>query len=185
MAELRDVLTAAGFARVRTYIQSGNVLVDTDSPPPVVAQRISLLIKRHIGPDLKVMVRTCDEIKAVLRADPFRDYDNAASCTYVVHFDEQPSDAATQAVATQEYGRDKIVFDGRTAYLYIPGTYGQSKLSGANLEKSLVLRRQCAISIQCKSLSRWLVTPNQVPRHRPDEQRAHEHKGRQPSFLTM
>jgi len=137
MAALRDVLTAAGFARVRTYIQSGNVLVDTDSPPPVVAQRINLLIKRHIGPDLKVMVRTCDELKAVLRADPFRDYDNAASCTYVVHFDEHPSDAATQAVATQEYGRDKIVFDGRTAYLYIPGTYGQSKLSGANLEKKL------------------------------------------------
>jgi uncharacterized protein (DUF1697 family) len=137
MAQLRDVLTAAGFGRVRTYIQSGNVLIDTDSPPPVLAQQINILIKRHIGPDLKVIVRTCGELTAILQADPFRDYENAASCTYFVHFDEQPPDAATQAVATQEYGRDEIVFEDRTAYLYIPGTYGDSKLSGPNLEKKL------------------------------------------------
>jgi len=132
MAQLRDVLTAAGFGRMRTYIQSGNVLIDTDSPPPVLAQQINILIKRHIGPDLKVIVRTCGELTAILQADPFRDYENAASCTYFVHFDEQPPDAATQAVATQEYGRDEIVFEDRTAYLYIPGTYGDSKLSGPN-----------------------------------------------------
>jgi uncharacterized protein (DUF1697 family) len=32
MAQLRDVLSKAGFFNVRTYIQSGNVLVDTHLP---------------------------------------------------------------------------------------------------------------------------------------------------------
>jgi uncharacterized protein (DUF1697 family) len=40
MARFRDVLEKAGFAHVRTYIQSGNALVDTELPAQTVEKRV-------------------------------------------------------------------------------------------------------------------------------------------------
>ena len=44
MAQLREALSAGGFENVRTYIQSGNALVDTTLPAREVEQLISLLL---------------------------------------------------------------------------------------------------------------------------------------------
>ncbi len=89
MARFREVLEEAGFARVRTYIQSGNALVDTELPASETATRIQRLIRDEIGPDLTVIVRSGDELEAVLEENPFRHgYD--ISRVFFVLFKEQP-----------------------------------------------------------------------------------------------
>lgn len=55
MGQLRDVLTMAGFRNVRTYIQSGNALVDTELSALETEKRIHDLIKEQIGADLVVV----------------------------------------------------------------------------------------------------------------------------------
>src|SRR5687767_11600565 len=54
MARLREVLSADGFENVRTYIQSGNVIVDTPLSARAVEARVHEVIKEHIGADLAV-----------------------------------------------------------------------------------------------------------------------------------
>ena len=50
MAELRPRLTEAGLGNVRTYIQSGNVIVDSDETDPVsVGAIIRSVIEREFG----------------------------------------------------------------------------------------------------------------------------------------
>lgn len=58
MSQLREVLLESGFKNVRTYIQSGNVLVDTELSASDVEKEIHLLIKRHIGANLPIVART-------------------------------------------------------------------------------------------------------------------------------
>ena len=57
MPELRAALETAGFRDVRTYVQSGNVLLTSTSSPEDVATRANALIKDHtvIVPDLRGM----------------------------------------------------------------------------------------------------------------------------------
>ena len=58
MVRLREVLTGAGFVNVRTYITSGNALVDTGLPAHETGKSVHDLVKKHLGPDLVVVVRT-------------------------------------------------------------------------------------------------------------------------------
>jgi len=71
MSRFREVLEKAGFTRVRTYIQSGNALVDTELPAHAVEKSVSKLIRDEIGPELVVIARTGAELEEALEANPF------------------------------------------------------------------------------------------------------------------
>jgi uncharacterized protein (DUF1697 family) len=139
MARLREVLEQAGFARVRTYIQSGNALVDTSLPAPVVAHTIRELIRDHIGPDLEVIVRTGDQLEEVLGANPFAGgYD--LSRVFFVLFAEPPPASGARELESRDLSPEKLAFGNDTAYMYIPGPYGRGTLSNNFLEKALGVR---------------------------------------------
>jgi uncharacterized protein (DUF1697 family) len=72
MGALRDHL-AEDFSRVRTYIQSGNVLLDSDLPAAEVTRRIdaSLPVKFTLDSDLvRVLVLDAEAFREVVRAAP-------------------------------------------------------------------------------------------------------------------
>ena len=71
MAQLREVVSAAGYGRVRTWIQSGNLLLDSEQGRQETASCIRALIREQIGPDLAVVIRTPEEIQKVLDGNPF------------------------------------------------------------------------------------------------------------------
>lgn len=136
MAQLRKVLAQAGFSNVRTYIQTGNVLLDTESSALETEKRIHHLIKEHIGPDLAVVVRTGIELQKMLANNPFQEgYD--ISRVFFVLFAQIPVAEKIQELLTQDFGEEKLAIAGDAAYMYIPGTYGRGKLSNNFLEKKL------------------------------------------------
>lgn len=55
MPELRSQLEAAGFDNVSTYINSGNVLLESDQPAESVARKIESIIKQHFSLDSKLI----------------------------------------------------------------------------------------------------------------------------------
>ena len=73
MAVLRQHLEEAGFERVRTYIQSGNILLLSDLPKQLLSQRIHDLIKERIGADLAALVFLPEELQAWVDSLPFAD----------------------------------------------------------------------------------------------------------------
>lgn len=136
MAQLREVLSAAGFANVRTYIQSGNVLVDTDLSASDVEKEIHVLIKRHIGANLPIVARTRTQMKKVLDENPFqKGYD--ISRVFFALFAESPSSQKTKELFENDFSPEELVITKDAAYMYIPGTYGRMKLSNNFLENKL------------------------------------------------
>ena len=136
MAQLREVLAKAGFGNVRTYIQSGNVLLDTKLSATETKNRIHDLIKEHIGPDLAVVVRTGLQLQRMLANNPFQEgYD--ISRVFFVLFAQRPSAEKVKELLTQNFGDEKLAIAGDAAYMYIPGTYGRRILSSNFLEKML------------------------------------------------
>lgn len=136
MAHLREVLAQAGFGNVRTYIQSGNALVDTDLSAREVETRVRALIKEHIGPDLAIMARTRPQAQAVLEACPFYDRPDVSRIFFTL-LSEAPDTAKVTALLAQDYGDEALSIRSDTAYLYIPGSAARSVLSTNFLEKKL------------------------------------------------
>lgn len=136
MARLREVLEKAGFAHVRTYIQSGNALVDTELPAQAVEKIVRDLIRNQIGPDLVVLARTGVQLEEAIEANPFTEgYD--ISRVFFVSFAEPPPADKVRELLSLDLSPEKLAFSENTAYMYIPGAYGRGTLSGNFLEKKL------------------------------------------------
>ncbi|MBD8874068.1 DUF1697 domain-containing protein [Rhodanobacter sp. DHB23] len=73
MAGLRAMCGQAGFADVRTYIASGNVVFRSGLTEQEVAAALESRLQAHAGKPLGVLVRTAAELAAVLAANPFPD----------------------------------------------------------------------------------------------------------------
>ena len=135
MAELRRMLSEAGFQNSRTYIQSGNALVESELSAREIEEQVRQLIKSEIGPDLVVVVRTRVQLQEVLNNNPFKEgYD--ISRVFFVLFGERPVAERVNELLAQDFGDEKLSINKYAAYMYIPGSYG-SKLSNNFLERKL------------------------------------------------
>lgn len=71
MSELRACFEAAGFERVETYINSGNLFFDTDqTDSQLLARRCEEIIEATFGLELRVLVVSCIELKDLLARAP-------------------------------------------------------------------------------------------------------------------
>lgn len=137
MAQLREVMAAAGYGRVRTWIASGNLLVDTRESAPETAARVRALINQEIGPDLAVIARSAEEVTRVLADNPFEEgagHDPAR--VFYAFLESRPSDDKLAALKQRDFGDNKLVITDSAAYMYIPGDYTKAKLNAAVLEKA-------------------------------------------------
>jgi len=73
MEELRKCFESLGLERVRTYIQSGNIVFEEKSASVVdLVERLEKGIKAKFGLHVHVIVRTREEMSKVIENIPFR-----------------------------------------------------------------------------------------------------------------
>src|SRR5215469_4187014 len=75
MADLKSICENAGFARVETYIASGNVVFESKAAASKVKSELEERLLEYAGQPIGVVVRTASELRAVLTANPFADAD--------------------------------------------------------------------------------------------------------------
>jgi uncharacterized protein (DUF1697 family) len=124
MSELKAMCEAAGFAKVRTYIASGNVVFESAKPEAAVKAALERRLKAYTGKPVGVLVRTAGEMAAVLEGNPFPD--RAAKWTVAIFLDEAPGRRALDEVS----GRtdEELALGRREIYVHYPSGMGRSKL---------------------------------------------------------
>jgi uncharacterized protein (DUF1697 family) len=70
MAALRSTMEDGGYERVRTYIQSGNVLFESDRPAKGLEDHIEGLLEARFGVPLVVVVRSERQMRAAISDAP-------------------------------------------------------------------------------------------------------------------
>ena len=70
MADLRAAFEDAGYAAVGTYIQSGNVLFESDGPPAALESDIETMLEGRFGLSLVVVVRSHHQLRNVVNRAP-------------------------------------------------------------------------------------------------------------------
>jgi len=133
MAELKSLCEEAGLSDVRTFLQSGNVLFSTTRKDP------AKLIEKALARDVKVIVRSIDELQKVVDRSPF-DADTNPSLRIVVFLEKEPSKEAQKALLDSYKGPEEMHFDGSELFVYYVDGQGRSKLTNALIEKKLGMR---------------------------------------------
>ncbi len=129
MPRLREALERAGFDDVRTYVQSGNVVVSSSDPPKTVAGKVKRVIADEFGLDIAVVVRTRAELAAIVRRSPLHDVATNPKRYQVTFLDSRPkADVLTELEAAVK-GKERLVHSGRELYAWHPDGIGRSKLA--------------------------------------------------------
>lgn len=124
MTELKAMCEAAGFRQVRTYIASGNVVFESGASAARVKALLEARLKDYAGKPVGVMVRTAEELVAVLKANPFP---KAAPARTLVTFldDAPPKDALKHATGVRG---EEMRLGAREIYIHYGDGIGTSKL---------------------------------------------------------
>lgn len=119
MADLREALTAAGFGRVRTVLQSGNVVLDAPgASPEEIERRVHDAVLAFSGFDVAVLVRTAEELVAVVERSPMPEPPDGAR--YVVVFLADPADDV-ELPDLPESSAEQWWRSGSEIYVWCPG----------------------------------------------------------------
>jgi uncharacterized protein (DUF1697 family) len=111
MADLRALLGDLGYTEVRTHLNSGNVVLNGDDADPAEHEsRIEAGIADRLGLDVRCVVLTADELRAIVDAHPLPDIASNGS-RMMVHVLAAAPDPALLAE------HDSIVLDRRNARL--------------------------------------------------------------------
>ncbi|MBO3088668.1 DUF1697 domain-containing protein [Cellulomonas dongxiuzhuiae] len=127
MADLRRVVVEAGYGAVRTYVNSGNVVLTadgTDTEAVAATLRAACAAAFPVAPD--VVVRTRDELHAVLAANPFLDRDDDPTHHHVVFLS---GTAPARDPDVEVTPPEDLAVAGREVYLYLPHGIGRSPLA--------------------------------------------------------
>lgn len=90
MADLRAMGEACGFAEVRTFIASGNLLFVSDHNESEVQAMLEERLAAYAGKRVPVLVRTAAQMNAVVASNPFPD---AHPSRHLVYFHNAPPPA--------------------------------------------------------------------------------------------
>src|SRR2546430_6876194 len=96
MEKLRASCEALGFAGVRTYIQSGNVIFKAPKlSPAALSKKLGECIVKDFGFSSEIISRTREEMKAIVDGNPFtKERGIDPSKLHVVFLSQSPSAAA-------------------------------------------------------------------------------------------
>ena len=132
MVDLRELLNELGFQNVKTYIQSGNIILTSDESKTIACKKIKDGIFDEFGYDVPVIIRTVSEWKKAIENYPFSVEDEK-----IVAFAFLNKKVVTSIIEVKNIGEDtyKIVED--IVYLYCPSGFGKTKLTNNTIEKKL------------------------------------------------
>jgi uncharacterized protein (DUF1697 family) len=136
MPDLRRVLESLGHTDVATYLQSGNAIVTTDeSDPGSLERRIEKALQTELGVDTHVLVRTHDELSAVIEANPFPGPVAEPKFQHVVFLASEPTAEARKKIDPGAFAPDEVRFGDRSIYVRYANGQGRSKLTPSVWER--------------------------------------------------
>jgi uncharacterized protein (DUF1697 family) len=140
MENLRCSFDVLGFRRVRTYVQSGNVIFEAPkTPPDNLTRLIGKKILGDFGFSVPLLLRTSGEMEKIVSDNPFlaeRGIDR--SRLHVSFFlSALPAEAGLRKLDALHALPDRFSVKAREVYLHCPNGYGRTKLSNNALEKLL------------------------------------------------
>lgn len=137
MKELVSVLEALGAQNVRTYIQSGNaVLQHKDKDPSRLGGKIAAEIRRRRGFEPTILLLGSRDLEQAMTGNPFPEAEAEPKTLHVGFLAARPVNADLPALEGLKKASERFLLRKTFFYLHAPEGVGRSKLA-ASAEKLL------------------------------------------------
>jgi uncharacterized protein (DUF1697 family) len=139
METLCELYEKLGFTRVRTYVQSGNVVFESSvQGSSDFGRRIEAQIEQTCGYCVPVFIRQAEELQRILAGNPFINERNEnPSKLYVTFLYLSPPKTTFSNLVPPGNSVDEFSPGETEIYLYCPNGYGTTKLSNNFFERKL------------------------------------------------
>ncbi|WP_152657871.1 DUF1697 domain-containing protein [Oceanobacillus sp. CFH 90083] len=136
MAALRESLASIGLENVRTYIQSGNIIFQSDKQEMILKEEIQNKIMQDYGLSIPVILRTAEEWEQLTTDCPFSANEimeaEAASIgesLYVACFLTSPSKKDLENLQGFQNEKEKYHIQNKEIYLLFHASIRNAKLA--------------------------------------------------------
>ncbi|HEX8430268.1 MAG TPA: DUF1697 domain-containing protein [Longimicrobium sp.] len=165
MDPLKSIFAGMGFARVETFIASGNVIFDADGDAAELEARIERELRAALGYEVATFLRTPTEVAEAAAFVPLAEAVPALS----IGFTRAEPDAEARArLAATETEVDAFHIRGRELYWSCRVPLSETRMTNARLERALGM----PVTFRNVTTVRKLAAkypPAPIPSHRPPE----------------
>ncbi len=140
MEHLRQLFETLGFSNVETFIASGNVIFDSTSKSTKALERkVESLLRETFGYRVATFVRSTPELASIAQYKPFdaSDLNAEGNALYIAFAADEPTTESKRKLLTLRTEVDYFHVDGREVYWLSRKKIGESRFSGARLERTL------------------------------------------------
>lgn len=125
MPDLVRSFEAAGFSDVKTVLASGNVVFSASrTSETTLAKRAEAAMQAELGYGFSVIVRSVDDLRAMLVSDPFSSFRLGRDAKRVVTFLKRPPKSKLRTPIEFDEARILCVKDSHVFTAYVPGPRG-------------------------------------------------------------
>ncbi len=138
MQELRELCESLGLSNPVTYLQSGNLVIDSEkSDAGEVASRLEQAILERFGFEVRILIRTESDFEELLGGSPFAQEGADESKIGVVFLADPAAEERLAEIASVKSGRDAFACAGTLIYLCCPDGFARTKLTIDLFERKL------------------------------------------------
>jgi uncharacterized protein (DUF1697 family) len=115
MTDLKQIFEAFGFENVQTYIQSGNVIFESDEDDTIALEDlIARQVENLTGFKTQLFVRTIREVQSIASKSPFTAKEGET--VHVAFLKEKPDKKQQEALLSFRSDADDFAVKGREVY---------------------------------------------------------------------
>jgi uncharacterized protein (DUF1697 family) len=136
MAELRALCGELGWADVRSYVQSGNLVFEAAGPPARLEAELERAIERRFGRSIAVVVRAAADWPGYVAGNPFPGASQSAPNAVMLALSKAPPKAgAVEGLRERAAGGERIERVDDALWIHYAGGSARSKLSPGLLDR--------------------------------------------------
>jgi uncharacterized protein (DUF1697 family) len=136
MTELKALFESLGFLSVQTYIQSGNVIFESDKQG--LATVINQAITTKYTFDVPVQVVAKEELEFVVKHNPFLSKGKGdEKFLHYTFLKDQPNEELIAVLESQNFEGEEFKITKKVVYLHCPNGYGKAKMNNNFIERKL------------------------------------------------
>lgn len=136
MADLRKLLSEVGLQNAQTYIQSGNVVFESDvENRTILEEKIYEVILSNYGFEVPILVTSGENLSSVLDNNPFAQEDPKKQ--YFVLLKSNPEVSLVDKLNKIEYQNEDFHITNECVYLACHKGGGNAKLNNNLIERKL------------------------------------------------
>jgi uncharacterized protein (DUF1697 family) len=140
MKDLKSLYEGLGFSKVETYIQSGNVIFESEQKLSTTELEVKIqqAITETFGFDVPVIVRSAEEWTHIVSKSPFwKEKDVDIEKLHLTILKQIPYPELVMEIKGMKFQPDRFEILGSDVFVYCENGYGRTKITNDFFEKKL------------------------------------------------